>query len=105
MGSKTCDPSEKKKLNNERSGLATLAIGATVVFGLTAVFGLRIVGDFGATIAIPVVVLANIGKRLDARFATAPWLLIAGFTLAALFSGALIYRKAKRYGKEYQELK
>ncbi|MEK7481583.1 MAG: AtpZ/AtpI family protein [Patescibacteria group bacterium] len=68
-------------------------------------FGLRIAGDFGATIAIPVVVLAYLGNRLDVRFATAPWLLIAGFALAALFSGALIYRKAKRYGKEYQNLK
>lgn len=68
-------------------------------------FGLRITGDFGATIAIPVVVLAYLGKRFDTRFDTAPWLLIAGFALAALFSGAMIYRKAKRYGKEYQNLK
>lgn len=69
------------------------------------VFGLRIAGDFGATIAIPVVVFAYLGKRLDARWGTAPWLLIAGFALAALISGAIIYRKAKRYGKEYQNLK
>ncbi len=67
-------------------------------------FGLRIVGDFGATIAIPVVVFAYLGKRLDVRWGTAPWLLIIGFVLAALISGALIYRKAKRYGKEYQAL-
>lgn len=68
-------------------------------------FGLRIAGDFGATIAIPVVVFAYLGKRLDARWGTAPWILIVGFVLAALISGALIYRKAKRYGKDYQELK
>lgn len=68
-------------------------------------FGLRIVGDFGATIAIPVVVFAYLGKRFDTRFDTAPWLLVAGFVLAALISGTMIYRKAKRYGKEYQEMK
>lgn len=68
-------------------------------------FGLRIAGDFGVTIAIPVVVLAYLGKRLDTRFDTAPWLLIVGFALAAVTSGILIYRKAKRYGKEYQQLK
>lgn len=68
-------------------------------------FALRIVGDFGATIAIPVVVLAYLGKRLDVRYNTPPWLLITGFIVAALVSGIMIYRKAKRYGKEYQEMK
>ncbi len=68
-------------------------------------FGLRIAGDFGITLALPVVILAYFGKRLDTRFDTAPWLLIAGFASAALTSGILIYRKAKRYGKEYQQLK
>lgn len=68
-------------------------------------FGLRITGDFGATIAIPVVVFAYLGKRLDTRYDTAPGLLITGFVVAALISGVMIYRKAKRYGKEYQEMK
>lgn len=68
-------------------------------------FGLRIAGDFGVTLALPVVVLAYLGKRLDTHFNTAPWLLITGFVLAALTSGVLIFRKAKRYGKEYQQLK
>lgn len=68
-------------------------------------FAMRIVGDFGATIAIPVVVFAYFGKRLDTRYDTAPWLLIVGFVLAALISGVMIYRKAKRYGQEYQQLK
>lgn len=66
--------------------------------------GLRIVADFGATIAVPIVVFAWLGQRLDARWGTKPWLLITGFVLAALISGGSIYRKAKAYGKEYQEL-
>lgn len=69
------------------------------------IFGLRIAGDFVLTIAIPVVIFAYLGKQLDIRFGTAPWLLIAGFTLAAVLSALMIYRKAKRYGKEYQQLK
>ncbi|MEK7532534.1 MAG: AtpZ/AtpI family protein [Patescibacteria group bacterium] len=67
--------------------------------------GLRIAGDFGATIAIPVVAFAYLGKRLDVRLGTAPWFLIVSFALAALISGVLIYRKAIRYGKDYQQLK
>lgn len=69
------------------------------------IFGLRIAGDFGLTIAMPVVVFAYLGKQLDTRLGTTPWLLISGFALAALLSGMVIYRKAKRYGKEYQQLK
>ena len=64
--------------------------------------GLKIAGDFGATIAIPVVVFVLIGKWLDARAATAPRYMILGFIVAALMSANIIYRKAKRYGKQYQ---
>ena len=64
----------------------------------------KIIGDLGATIAIPVVILAIIGKKLDTRFATSPWLTIAGFVLAFTLSAVLIRRKAKKYGKEYQDI-
>lgn len=67
-------------------------------------FALKIVGDFGASIAIPVVIFALLGKYLDARYNTAPWLLICGFALSAFLSGKMIYNKAKRYGAEYQNL-
>jgi len=66
--------------------------------------GVRIVGDFGATIAVPVVLLSLAGKALDARWGTSPMLLIAGFALAAVLSGISITRKAKRYGRLYQTL-
>lgn len=68
------------------------------------IFALRIAGDFGATIAVPVVLLAYFGRYLDARWGTRPWLLIGGFALAATISAVLIARKAKKFGKEYQEL-
>ena len=66
--------------------------------------GLRIMGDFGATIAVPVVLLSWFGKRLDMRWQTAPIFLIAGFTLAFIFSAISIYRKAKQYAKLYKEI-
>lgn len=64
----------------------------------------RIMADFGIGIAAPVVALALAGKWLDARYGTAPWFLIAGFACAALASGSYIYRKAKAYGREYEEM-
>lgn len=67
-------------------------------------FALRIVGDFGATIAVPVVIFAVLGKWIDARVGTAPRFLITGFVLAAIISSVAIYRKAKRYAKEYEKL-
>lgn len=70
----------------------------------TMLFALRIVGDFGVTIAVPIVFFAVIGKRLDAAYGTAPWFLVAGFVLAAVISAVTIVRKTKRYAKEYEEL-
>ncbi len=69
-----------------------------------AMFGLRIVGDFGASIAIPVVVFVWIAQRLEAKFGHAPWFTITAFVLAAFLSGWKIYRQTKIYSAEYQKL-
>lgn len=68
------------------------------------IFALRIIGDFGASIAVPVVVFVLIGQWLDAKYGTAPWVMIAGLALAALSSARIIYKKAKKYGQEYQAM-
>ncbi len=68
-------------------------------------FALRIVGDFGASIAVPVVLLALLGQWLDEKYHKSPLFLIIGFLFAALVSGKIIYSKAKRYGDEFQMLK
>ncbi len=66
--------------------------------------GFRITGDFGASIAVPVIVFVLIGQWLDKKYNMSPWFTILAFVLAALVSGKLIYKKAKEYGKEYKEL-
>ncbi|MBI4280643.1 AtpZ/AtpI family protein [Candidatus Uhrbacteria bacterium] len=67
-------------------------------------FALRVMGEISYLIAIPVILLALLGKWLDERFLTAPKFLIAGFALAAFISGYAVWRRAKALGKEYQEL-
>ncbi|PLX28221.1 hypothetical protein C0581_03060 [Candidatus Parcubacteria bacterium] len=66
--------------------------------------GLSIIGDFGATIAVPVILFVIIGQWLEGKYGYAPWFTVLGFVLAALLSGKLIYKKAKQYGKEYEDL-
>ena len=67
-------------------------------------FALRIIGDFGASIAIPVVVFVLIGQWLDGKYEKSPWFTVIAFALAVVLSGKMIYKKAKRYGKEYQDI-
>lgn len=68
------------------------------------ILAFRIIGDFGATIAVPVVLFAYIGRKLDAHFSSSPWLTILGFVLAAALTTVMIRRKARIYGAEYTAL-
>lgn len=68
-------------------------------------FALKIVGDFGASIAAPVVIFVLIGQYLDNKYNLTPYLTILAFVLAALISGKIIHSKAKKYGEEYKNLK
>ena len=67
-------------------------------------FGLRIAGDFGIAIAAPVVLFVLAGQWLDKKYGIGPWATVAAFLLAALVSGKMVYKKARRYGKWYEEL-
>mgnify|MGYP001563999127 CR=1 FL=1 len=67
-------------------------------------FAFKIIGDFGASLAVPVVILVLIGQYLDGKYQKSPLFTILGFVLAALVSGKIIYRKAKQYGEQYKQL-
>lgn len=67
-------------------------------------FAFRILGDFGATIAIPVVLFVLIGHYLDAKYAKTPLFTILGFILAAYITIRIIKRKAVAYGAEYKRM-
>lgn len=68
------------------------------------IFALRITGDFGATIAVPVVLSAIIGQKLDDYWHTRPLMLIVLMVISALLSARMIYKKSKRYGQQFQDL-
>lgn len=68
------------------------------------IFALKIIGDFGVAIALPVVVFVLIGNYFDSKYNISPLGTILGFILSALISTKLIYKKAKRYGREYEAL-
>lgn len=66
--------------------------------------GLRIMADFGATIAVPAVLAAIVGVRIDAAWGTRPYVLIALLLAAFGLTAIVIRRKAAAYGREYQKL-
>ena len=51
--------------------------------------------ELGYTIAVPIVVLALVGRWGDRMLGTSPWLLLGGVLLSIVISGALVYRKMK----------
>ncbi len=64
----------------------------------------RIFADFSGTIAVPVVLAAILGKYLDERFATKPWIVIILLVLTFIGTGKIIKKKAIKYSKEYDRL-
>jgi F0F1-type ATP synthase assembly protein I len=67
-------------------------------------FALKIAGDFGVAIAAPVIVFVLLGQYLDDRYEKGPWFTVGAFVLAALTSARIIYKKAKKYNQEFQNL-
>jgi len=68
------------------------------------VFAMKIAGDFGATIAVPVVLFALIGQKLDSAYGTKSLYLVVGMILAAILTARMIYTKSKKYGQQFQDL-
>ncbi len=67
-------------------------------------FAFKMLGDFGASIAAPVVLFVLVGQYLDGKYDKSPLFTILGFVLAALLSAKIIHKKAKRYGEEYKQM-
>ena len=65
---------------------------------------MRIFADFGASIAVPAVLGALLGKWLDTRYGTNPRYLILCLVVALILTAVVLVRKAKRYGKEFQTM-
>ena len=49
--------------------------------------------NLGYTIAVPIVALALLGRFLDKKLGTAPWLLLFGILLSIAVSSWLVYKK------------
>lgn len=56
--------------------------------------------ELGYTIAIPIVVFALVGRFLDKKLETSPWLLIAGILVSIVVSSVGVYLKAAKMMKE-----
>lgn len=64
----------------------------------------KILGDFGVSIAVPVIVFSRLGLYFDEKYGFYPWLTISSFIFAAIFTGISINKKAKRYAQEYENI-
>ena len=49
--------------------------------------------ELGYTIAVPLVALALLGRFLDRKLGTAPWLLLAGILISIAVSSWAVYKK------------
>ena len=65
---------------------------------------MRIFADFSGTIAVPAVLGALLGKWLDNKLGTEPWLLITVLTSALVATAVIVVRKAKHYSEIYNSL-
>ena len=59
--------------------------------GQWSVFSLAM--ELGYTIAIPIVLFALVGRMLDKKFDTSPWLLLVGIFASILLTTWLVYRR------------
>ena len=60
------------------------------------VSSLNLAFQLGYTIAIPLVALTLLGRFLDKKFGTSPWLLIAGVIISLIITSWFIFIKINR---------
>ena len=67
-------------------------------------FAVKIMGEFGVVIAAPVVILVILGQYIGEIYGHKVLFTVLAFLIATLASAKIIHKKAKKYGKEYQNL-
>lgn len=68
------------------------------------ILGVKIMIDMGFSIALPAVAAAFLGQYLDEKYNKYPLFLVLCLVTAFLASAVIIVKKAKAYGKEYEDL-
>ncbi|MFH0928410.1 MAG: AtpZ/AtpI family protein [bacterium] len=71
---------------------------------LSYLTSLAIFSEIAVEIAVPVVVFSMIGKWLDQKYQTAPYLLIASFVLAFALTAYIIWKRVKYFEKLYKKM-
>lgn len=64
----------------------------------------KMFADFSGVIAVPAVLAALAGKWLDTRYHTNQKFLIVLFFFAFLFTAAFVWKKAKNYKEEFENI-
>lgn len=64
---------------------------------------IRIAADFGVSIAVPALIAAYAGVKLDEKLGTKPWILFGLLALALLLTVVMIVKKADYYAKLYEK--
>ncbi|HBK34489.1 MAG: hypothetical protein UU08_C0008G0021 [Candidatus Uhrbacteria bacterium GW2011_GWE2_40_58] len=65
---------------------------------------MKIFADFGISIAVPAVLAALLGSRMDTHFGTGSLFLVIFLVCALVFTAIIVYRKARVYEKMYSAL-
>lgn len=68
-------------------------------------YALGLLGHLGFIIALPLVILGLIGRYLDKKFDSSPWLLLAGLFVSMIISGVAVYRKTIQITKQLEDKK
>lgn len=64
---------------------------------------LKMAWELGYTIAIPLVVFALVGRLLDKKLGTSPFLLLIGILISLVVTSIAVYRKATKILKEAEK--
>ncbi|MCK9378972.1 MAG: AtpZ/AtpI family protein [Candidatus Moranbacteria bacterium] len=52
--------------------------------------------ELGYTISVPIIVLALLGRILDKKWETAPWMMLLGIFISIIVTTYLVYKKTEK---------